>query len=61
MFGDFSVYEEIAEALLSDFTLEELLELNNLTELEVLSILVEGGHVGQPERYFERGQGESED
>jgi len=61
VFGDFSVYEEIAEALLSDFTLEELLELNNLTELEVLSILIEGGHVGQPERYFEQGQGESED
>lgn len=44
-----SIYE-IAEELLLDFSLEELLEMNDLEEETVLSILIEQGLVTEPER-----------
>lgn len=42
--------EALAERLLKDFTLEEIMEYNDLTEEDVLTVLVEGGYIGEPER-----------
>lgn len=61
MFGDYNTLERIAEEMLKDIELTEILEMNNLTELEALTILLEGGHIGQPERYFARLEVEDED
>lgn len=57
MFGDDNYLSDIAEALLKEYSIEELLELNNLTEEEVLEILIEGGHIGYPRTFFERLEG----
>lgn len=46
-------YEDLAEEILRDFSLEEILEMNDLTEEEVLSVLIDRGLVNEPERYFE--------
>lgn len=61
MFGDSEIFLKIAAEILEDFSLEEILELNNLTEEDVLSILIENGHVDYPTGYFRRLEGESED
>jgi len=53
MFGDDKWAASVAEDLLSSFELDELLELNDLTEHEALSILIEAGFIVQPERYFQ--------
>lgn len=52
MFGDSPTLGLRAEELLKDFTLEELLEMNNLTEQEVIELLLEAGLINDPERYF---------
>lgn len=39
---------ELAELLLKDFTLAEILEMCDITEDEVLKILLEGGHIAVP-------------
>lgn len=44
---------EITENLLIDFPFSEILELNDLTEEDVLLLLVQKGYVIYPERYFE--------
>lgn len=50
----------LAEVLLKDFTLSEILEMNNLTEEDVLQILVEGGLIDQPERVVAEFEAEEE-
>lgn len=37
------------ETFLETYTLEEILELNDLTEADALRLLVEGGHVSLPD------------
>jgi hypothetical protein len=43
---------QMAEEILKDFKLEEVLEMNDLTEEDVLEILLENGLINEPERYF---------
>lgn len=50
---DKEYYDLQAEEILLDFTLEEILEMNSLSEEDVLSILLEQGMINQPERYFD--------
>lgn len=45
-------YDEIIRCLLEDFSFEEILEFNDLTEEDVLEILIDRGLVTEPERYF---------
>lgn len=52
MFGDSEIFLKIAAEILEDFSLEEILELNNLSEEDVLAILIENGHVDYPTGYF---------
>lgn len=52
MFGDDETIIAIAEEMLSDIELADILEMNDLTDLEVLTILISGGYIGQPERYL---------
>lgn len=47
-FGHENTLEDLLEFLLEQFTFEELLEMNDLTETEVLLTLYEGGLLGQP-------------
>ena len=47
-FGHENTLEDIFEFLLEQFTLEEILEMNDLTETDVLLSLFEGGLLGQP-------------
>ena len=49
MFGDITVYEDKAEELLEDLDLEDVLEMNNLTEVEVLAVLIREGLIKYPE------------
>ncbi len=49
MFGDPEL-RSLARELLEDFTLEELLEMNDLDDVDVIEILIRGGHLTQPER-----------
>lgn len=53
MFGDNNTTHELIDELLSLFTLEEILEMNDLSEEEVLLILLEGGMIGEPERVLQ--------
>lgn len=48
MFADTEIFNDISEELLSLFDMEEILEMNNLTNHEVICILLEGGHLGYP-------------
>ena len=52
MYGKDNSLEDILEFLLEQFTLEELLEMNDITELEVLEILYHEGFLTEPERVF---------
>lgn len=64
MFGDNRGTYDLIEELLSLHTLEELFEMNDISEEDVLRILLEGGHIGEPERVlqaFEIEQTTSED
>lgn len=61
MFGENPVIANLAEELLRGFTLEELLEMNDLTEEFVLEYLIVGGHIAEPERIIARFEGESEE
>lgn len=53
MFGDNRGTYELIEELLSLHTLEELFEMNDLSEEDVLRILLEGGYLGEPERVLQ--------
>lgn len=53
MFGDNRLTWDLADELLSMFTLDEILEMNDITETEVLKILLEGGCIGEPERVLQ--------
>ena len=48
MFGDNRRTYELIEELLDLFSLEEIFDINDLTTEEVLRILLEGGHLGEP-------------
>lgn len=43
------VNRALEEILLTNFTLEELLELNDLTEEDVIVLLFENGLINEPE------------
>lgn len=43
MFGDYNKNREIAELLAEQFSLEEILNLNGLDEIDVLEILLDRG------------------
>lgn len=53
MFGDLTYEENLAEHILKDFCLEEILEMNDLPEHLVLAILIRNGVIDQPERFFD--------
>lgn len=53
MFGDDDVPRGLAEILLEDFSLEELLEMNNLTHEELIAHLLETGFLSEPHGYIE--------
>lgn len=53
MFGDNSLTSDLIEELLGLFTFEDLLELNDLSEEDVLRVLLEGGYIGEPERILQ--------
>lgn len=55
-----SFADRLTEALLMSFTMTEILELNDLTEEDVLTILIEGGHIGEPERIVAAFEGVAE-
>jgi hypothetical protein len=40
----------LAEVLLQSFDLSEILEMNDLTEEEVLSLLIDNGLISEPSR-----------
>jgi hypothetical protein len=42
--------EKLVDFLLSQFELLELLEMNDLTDEEVLQMLIDGGKIGEPQR-----------
>ena len=44
-FGDNSVLSQIAEEMLCVMELEEILDINDLTQEDALEILIAGGHV----------------
>ena len=46
-------YFKLSEEMLKDFTLEEILELNDLTDEQVLELLLNSGVISEPERYFD--------
>lgn len=48
LFGDNENTHNLAEFLLDMYDLEDLLELNDLTEIEVVSYLLEAGLLGEP-------------
>src|SRR5690606_2931186 len=48
VFGDNRRTYELIEELLDLFSLEEIFDINDLTTEEVLRILLEGGHLGEP-------------
>lgn len=49
---------DLAEALLSKFTLEEILEMNDIEEEESLLILLERGMISQPEHIIQEFEAE---
>lgn len=53
MYGKENTLDDIFEFLLEQFTLEEILELNDITEAEVLEMLFEKGLLTEPERVFD--------
>lgn len=59
MFGDTDIYEDIAEFLLEMYDLEDILEMNNLTDVDALALLIEGGSIGHPRAVLDRLQSET--
>lgn len=53
--------EALAEELLDILELDQIFEMNDLTDLDVLSVLVEAGLISQPERVIERFEAEYEE
>lgn len=46
-------FKDMADDLLKDFSLEELLEMNDLTDTEVLAMLIQYGLINEPEHTIE--------
>lgn len=40
------------DLIFENYTLEEILEMNDLTEQEAIFLLFMGGHINEPESYF---------
>jgi beta-N-acetylglucosaminidase len=53
MYGKDNTLEEKLEFLLEQFTFEEVLEMNDISESEILKLLFHEGLLHQPERMFE--------
>lgn len=47
-FGDKSPYEEAIQDWLANFSLADILEMSDITEEQVLEILLEEGHIKLP-------------
>lgn len=43
MFGDTEIFNLIAEKMLDDFSLEDILEANDLSDVEALAVLIREG------------------
>ncbi len=54
MFGHENTAEDLIDFLLSQFDLSDLLEMNDLSEYDVLLLLFEGGLIAEPEHIIER-------
>lgn len=54
MYGKANTLEDVFEFLLEQFSLDEILEMNDLTEVEVLELLFKEGLITQPERSFQK-------
>lgn len=54
MFGDDLEFDEVVAELLEEFSLEDILEMNDLTDAAALIILIRGGHISEPERIFDK-------
>lgn len=54
MYGKENSLEDVFEFLLEQFTLEEILEMNNLNPAEILELLYLEGLLTEPERVFEK-------
>ena len=61
MFGDSEYELDVARSVLELFSLSEILELNDITEEEVLALLIGRGHVTQPEGLLYEGLSEVEE
>ena len=61
MFGEDKFEERLADLLLNglDLTLEEVLELNDLTVTQALEILIREGHIHEPRSAYEQAEGTS--
>lgn len=44
--------EDRVELIFENYTLEEILEMNDLTDREAIYLLYMGGHINEPESYF---------
>lgn len=53
MFGDNENTRNLAEFLLEVYSLEELLDLNDMTETELVTHLLEAGLLGEPAAIIE--------
>ena len=54
MFGDNEHTRNLAEEILEFLALEDLLELNDLTEIEVVAYLLEAGLLGEPSTLIQK-------
>jgi hypothetical protein len=61
MFGDNDNTHELADLLLDLYSLEELLELNDMTEIELVAHLLEAGLLGEPSSIIETYETQEED
>lgn len=61
MFGDHSYARDKAQELLDLYYLEEVLELNDLTDHEVLELLITRGLIRYPETLMDQEIGDEDD
>lgn len=54
MFNEEDIYDEVIKEMLSLFSLEDLLDQMDITQEQVLYILLSGGHVSPPP-FLEKG------
>lgn len=61
MFGDNPRTRELAEFLLEIYTLPQILEMNELTEEDALSLLLEHGYLSEPQTVIQEYEIEEDD